>query len=232
MLNNLIRDYNLEQDADSERLAAVAKLLEQPYFAKISLEVRAGAPAKDIYIGIVGMTDDELPALGRRLAQPRGRGVLQPGKRHDVLRGQRPRHRSATCKLRRQFDIERDQLQGLCSTTTVAIEDELLLAVAFAQDRSSRHVRPSRRPSRRSRTRVIRHEDVPALLVSGHRRLRQDIRVAAAHRLPVLPAPRDARAPTDVFLVTPNPVFQRYIENVLPELGERNPDIDHVRDPS
>lgn len=46
VLNNLIRDYNLEQDADSERLAAAAKLLEQPYFAKISLEMRAGAPAK------------------------------------------------------------------------------------------------------------------------------------------------------------------------------------------
>ena len=44
VLNNLIRDYNLEQDADSERLAAAAKLLEQPYFAKISLEMRTGAP--------------------------------------------------------------------------------------------------------------------------------------------------------------------------------------------
>ena len=58
MLNNLIRDYNLEQDADSERLAAAAKLLEQPYFAKISLEMRTGAPAKDIYIGLAGVADE------------------------------------------------------------------------------------------------------------------------------------------------------------------------------
>ena len=58
VLNNLIRDYNLEQDADSERLAAAAKLLEQPYFAKISLEMRPGAPAKDIYIGLAGVADD------------------------------------------------------------------------------------------------------------------------------------------------------------------------------
>ena len=58
MLNNLIRDYNLEQDADSERLAAAAKLLEQPYFAKISLEMRAGVPAKDIYIGLAGVADE------------------------------------------------------------------------------------------------------------------------------------------------------------------------------
>lgn len=28
VLNNLIRDYNLEQDADSERLASAAKLME------------------------------------------------------------------------------------------------------------------------------------------------------------------------------------------------------------
>ena len=58
VLNNLIRDYNLEQDADSERLAAAAKLLEQPYFAKISLEMRTGAPAKDIYIGLAGVADE------------------------------------------------------------------------------------------------------------------------------------------------------------------------------
>ena len=28
-----------------------------------------------------------------------------------------------------------------------------------------------------------------------------------------------------MFLITPNPVFRNYIDNVLPDMGERNPNI-------
>ena len=35
---------------------------------------------------------------------------------------------------------------------------------------------------------------------------------------------RESLRPEDVFLITPNPVFSRYIEHVLPDLGERNPE--------
>ena len=36
---------------------------------------------------------------------------------------------------------------------------------------------------------------------------------------------RGALDPTQVFLISPNPVFGRYIDRVLPDLGERNPEI-------
>ena len=67
---------------------------------------------------------------------------------------------------------------------------------------------------------VIRHEDVSALLVSG---------IAGSGKTSVLLQRiaylfyrhRDTLSPEDVFLVTPNPVFQRYIENVLPDGREQ-----------
>ena len=34
---------------------------------------------------------------------------------------------------------------------------------------------------------------------------------------------RETLDPDQVYLLTPNPVFQQYIDNVLPEMGERNP---------
>ena len=35
---------------------------------------------------------------------------------------------------------------------------------------------------------------------------------------------RGSLDPRQVFLISPNPVFAKYIENVLPDLGERNPE--------
>ena len=69
---------------------------------------------------------------------------------------------------------------------------------------------------------VIRHEDVPVLLVSG---------IAGSGKTSVLLQRiayllyqrREDLDPSEVFLITPNPVFRHYIDNVLPELGERNP---------
>lgn len=122
-------------------------------------------------------------------------------------------------KLRRQFDIERDLLKALFDTT-VAIQDEMLLA-ALAQNRSSR-LSAITATIQKEQNEVIRHEDVPALLVSG---------IAGSGKTSVLLQriaylfyrQRDTLKPEDVFLITPNPVFQRYIENVLPEMGESNP---------
>lgn len=36
---------------------------------------------------------------------------------------------------------------------------------------------------------------------------------------------RESLDPRQVFLITPNPVFRNYIDNVLPDMGERNPNI-------
>ena len=70
---------------------------------------------------------------------------------------------------------------------------------------------------------IIRHEDVPALLVAG---------IAGSGKTSVLLQRiaylfyrnRGSLDPRQVFLISPNPVFAKYIENVLPDLGERNPE--------
>ena len=75
-----------------------------------------------------------------------------------------------------------------------------------------------------SRTRWVRHEDVPVLQVAG---------IAGSGKTSVLMQRmaylfyqhRGALDPSQVFLISPNPVFGRYIDRVLPGLGERNPEI-------
>ena len=75
----------------------------------------------------------------------------------------------------------------------------------------------------REQNEVVRHEDVPALLVAG---------IAGSGKTSVLLQRiaylfyqnRTELDPSEVFLITPNPIFRTYIENVLPDMGERNPE--------
>lgn len=217
-VNRIIDTYNIAADVTTERLHRAQLLLKQPYFAKVTLQFKPGSEPKDIYIGNVGMTDDDYRHSIVDWRSPIAEVYYNQdnGKTSYEANG-----RTIDCelKLRRQFDIERDLLKALFDTT-VAIQDEMLLA-ALAQNRSSR-LSAITATIQKEQNEVIRHEDVPALLVSG---------IAGSGKTSVLLQriaylfyrQRDTLKPEDVFLITPNPVFQRYIENVLPEMGESNP---------
>lgn len=217
-VNRIIDTYNIAADVTTERLHRAQLLLKQPYFAKVTLQFKPGSEPKDVYIGNVGMTDDDYRHFIVDWRSPIAEVYYNQdnGKTNYEANG-----RTIDCelKLRRQFDIERDQLKALFDTT-IAIQDEMLLA-ALAQNRSSR-LSAITATIQKEQNEVIRHEDVPALLVSG---------IAGSGKTSVLLQriaylfyrQRDTLKPEDVFLITPNPVFQRYIENVLPEMGESNP---------
>ncbi len=219
VLNNLIRDYNLEQDADSERLASAAKLMEQPYFAKIKLQMRPGAPAKDIYIGLAGISDDSYRRMVVDWRSPVAEVYYNQvnGKTSYVANG---RTVNVDLLQRRQFDLERDVLRAYFDSD-VAIEDSLLLH-SLSRERSE-HMKAITATIQKEQNVVIRHEDVETLLVAG---------IAGSGKTSVLMQriaylfyqQRGTLRPEEVFLISPNPVFAAYIENVLPDLGERNPE--------
>ena len=57
-LNSVIDAYNQHHDFNVDKLRRVMLLLMQPYFAKVTLEMRPGRPPRDVYIGAAGMTDE------------------------------------------------------------------------------------------------------------------------------------------------------------------------------
>lgn len=218
ILNTLIDAYNLSSDVNAERLSRASLLLKQPYFAKVTLQFKPSDPPKEIYIGAAGMTDDSRrhfivdwrsPVAEVYYNQENGPTSYQANGRtiHVDL------------KQRRQFDIERDTLRAYFDTT-VAIEDPLLLA-SLSKHRSDR-LQAITTTIQKEQNQVIRHEDVPVLLVNG---------IAGSGKTSVLLQRiaylfyrfRDTLSPENVCLITPNPVFQRYIDNVLPDMGESNP---------
>ena len=219
-MNRVIESYNLSADINNEKLRRVQLLLMKPYFAKIRLKFDNADEPKDVYIGAAGMTDEvrrhfivdwRSPVAEVYYNQSNGRTSYEANGRTievDLL-------------LRRQFDLDRDTLRSYFDTT-VAIEDPLLLT-SLAKRRTSR-LEAITTTIQKEQNRVIRHADVPVLLVHG---------IAGSGKTSVLLqriaylfyTERETLDPSDVFLLTPNAVFGRYIDNVLPDMGESNPHI-------
>ncbi|MEE8722800.1 MAG: UvrD-helicase domain-containing protein [Eggerthellaceae bacterium] len=218
-VNNIVDTYNRAHDIDAERLRNARLLLRQPYFAKLSLQFRPGAPARDIYIGAAGMTDDSSRHFVVDWRAPVAEVYYNQENGHTSYKTDDGRTIEVDLRLRRQFDIDRDTLNSYFDTT-VAISDPLLLS-SLSKRRSDK-LQAITTTIQREQDQVIRHEDVPALLVAG---------IAGSGKTSVLLQriaylfyrERETLEPRDVYLITPNPVFTRYIADVLPEMGESNP---------
>lgn len=218
-MNRLVDVYNRTDSIFVEELRHVELLLKQPYFAKVRLKFKSGR-MRDVYLGTAGATDESQrhfivdwrsPVAETYYNQSNGpTSYVANGKTIEV-----------DLELRRQFDLTRDKLNAYFDTT-IAIEDPLLL-----QSLSKRHsekLTAITATIQKEQNEVVRHADVPALVVNG---------IAGSGKTSVLLQriaylfyqERENLRPDQVYLFTPNPVFEKYIDRVLPDMGERNPQI-------
>jgi len=219
-MNSIIRNYNIMQEADAEKLGQIQLLKRQPYFAKVALQFKSGAEPREFYIGNAGMSDE----LCRRMIVDWRSPIAETYYNQDNGRTSYKadgRVIEADLKLRRQFDIEGSKLKAYFDTT-VAIQDSLLLA--SLSKRRTAQMQAITATIQKEQNLVVRHDDVPVLLVNG---------IAGSGKTSVLMQRiaylfyqnRESLDPREVYLITPNPLFCRYIDGVLPDMGERNPEI-------
>ncbi len=235
-MNRIVDAYNVSQTSDAEKVETVALLLRQPYFAKVTLRVMNGAGAgagagtraagaslaepREIYIGAAGISDDSCKKLVVDWRSPVAEVYYNQGTGRTSYEAN-GRIIEADLLLRRQFDIDQDRLLAYFDTT-VAIQDPLLLA-SLSKNHSAA-MSAITATIQQEQNAVIRHDDVPALLVIG---------AAGSGKTSVMMQRiaylfyrnRDTLRASEVALVTPNPVFQSYIAHVLPDMGEENPRI-------
>ena len=217
-LNSIIDAYNQFHDVNTDKLRRAMLLLLQPYFAKVTLEMRPGRPPRDVYIGAAGMTDERSRPLVVDWRSPVAETYYnqQMGPTSFEVDG---RTRNVNLTLRRQFDIVRDRL-NMYFDTTVAIQDSLLLGAL--KKHHTEKLQAITATIQREQNEVVRHEDVPVLLVNG---------IAGSGKTSVLLQRiafllyrnRKTLRADQVWLFTPNSVFENYIDTVLPSMGEANP---------
>ena len=182
-MSHSITQYNIEQDAATEKLGRVKRLLKAPYFARVKLQFDPTEEPEDYYIGSAGVSENAYEHL-----------VID--------------WRSPMDRLFSFFD------------TQVAIEDPMLLQ-SLASSRTDK-MKAITATIQKEQNAVIRCADVPVLLVNG---------IAGSGKTSVLLQriaylfyrQRENLRPDQVYLLTINPVFRQYIDQVLPDLGEENP---------
>ena len=217
-VNHVVDQYNIESAALDAQYKSVAKLMDEPYFARVRLQFPEDDDAEDYYIGNAALSDEDYqpviidwrsPIAETYYNQENGRTSYEVnGNRIDV-----------DLLLRRQFDITRDRLNAYFDTQ-LAIEDPLLLK-ALSRRRSDK-MSSITATIQKEQNAVIRYPDVPVLLVEG---------IAGSGKTSVLMQriaflmyrQRKTLNPRNVILMTLNPVFEEYISEVLPDMGEENP---------
>lgn len=216
--NRYIDSYNVKSSILTSRLNAANLLLKSPYFARIRLQFAPGEEPEDFYIGSTAMSEGAANPLIIDWRSPIAETYYnqQTGSTYYTVDG---RKIPVDLQLRRQFDIEKDTLKAYFDTT-IAIEDPMLIR-SLMQQRTDK-MQAITVTIQREQNAVIRHPDAPAILVSG---------IAGSGKTSVLLQriaylfyrQRRTLRPDQVYLLTLNPVFRSYIDNVLPDMGESNP---------
>ena len=217
-MSHSIDQYNIEQDAAKEKLARVKRLLKAPYFARVRLLFDPEEEPEDYYIGSAGVSENAYEHLVIDWRSPIAETYYNQdnGRTFYMVEGRRV---DVDLQLRRQYNLEEDRLYSFFDTQ-VAIEDPLLLQ-SLASRRTDK-MKAITATIQKEQNAVIRCNDVPVLLVNG---------IAGSGKTSVLLQriaylfyrQRENLRPEQVYLLTINPVFRQYIDQVLPDLGEENP---------
>ena len=217
-MSHSIDQYNIEQDSLQEKLGRVKRLLKAPYFARVRLQFEPDEEPEDFYIGSAGISENAYEHLVIDWRSPIAETYYnqENGKTHYTVNGSRV---DVDLQLRRQFHLEEDRLYSFFDTQ-VAIEDPMLLQ-SLASRRTDK-MKAITATIQKEQNAIIRCSDVPVLLVNG---------IAGSGKTSVLLQriaylfyrKREELKPEQVYLLTINPVFRRYIDQVLPDLGEENP---------
>ena len=217
-MSHSIDQYNIEQDAAKEKLGRVKRLLKAPYFARVTLQFDPEEEPEDYYIGSAGVSENAFEHLVIDWRSPIAETYYNQdnGRTFYMVEGRRV---DVDLQLRRQYNLEEDRLHSFFDTQ-VAIEDPLLLQ-SLASRRTDK-MKAITATIQKEQNAVIRCSDVPVLLVNG---------IAGSGKTSVLLQriaylfyrKRENLRPEQVYLLTINPVFRQYIDQVLPDLGEENP---------
>ncbi|BCB03907.1 RNA polymerase recycling motor HelD [Bacillus sp. KH172YL63] len=200
------------------RLSSLTRMKEKPYFGRIDLIEEGNEEAEPIYIGLSTLTDEtgddflvydwRAPIAGVYYDYPPGPAEYHtPG---GVIKG--------LLEKKWQYLIEDGHLQSMFDTS-LTIGDEILQKALGK--RTDTYMRSIVATIQQKQNQIIRHDNGKLLIVQGAAGSGKTS--AAMQRIAyLLYKYRGYLKPDQVILFSPNAMFNHYVSNVLPELGEEN----------
>ncbi|MGM9987978.1 MAG: RNA polymerase recycling motor HelD [Bacillaceae bacterium] len=194
------------------------KLKETPYFGRIDFQEKTEPVADEIYLGIGSFYDKETErflvydwrAPISSLYYDYGLGHANYEAPEGTISGE--------LLLKRQYIIRNGQIRSMFDTG-VTIGDELLQEVLGRN--ANAQMKSIVATIQREQNQIIRNEGSQLVIVQGAAGSGKTS--AALQRVAyLLYRYRNTLSSDQILLFSPNPMFNSYISNVLPELGEEN----------
>ncbi|MGN7941828.1 RNA polymerase recycling motor HelD [Virgibacillus sp. 6R] len=207
------RHKHLHKDVKNLR-----RLVEAPYFARIDFKEDGEQDIERIYLGIASFLDNESDeflvydwrAPISSLYYDYSLGPAKFTAPGGTVTGE--------LQLKRQFIIKDGIIEGMFDTG-LTIGDELLQEVLGKQ--SNAQMKSIVATIQKEQNKIIRNEKGKLLIVQGAAGSGKTS--AALQRVAfLLYKYRETLNAEEILLFSPNPMFNSYIRNVLPELGEEN----------
>lgn len=201
-----------------KRLSVLRRMQEVPYFGRIDFTEEGTSAAERIYIGISTLTDTsgekfliyDWRAPVSSVYYDYSPGPAEYATPGGVIRGM--------LEKKRQYIIRGGVIESMFDTS-LTIGDEILQQVLSKN--TDKHMHNIVATIQREQNRIIRHDRGRLLIVQGAAGSGKTS--AALQRIAyLLYKYRDRLKADQIILFSPNSMFNSYVSNVLPELGEEN----------
>lgn len=213
MLNE--RENSWQHAAD--RLSTLQRLEAKPYFARIDFQEKGSQKPETIYIGLASFSDQPDHFLVYDWRAPIS-SIYYEGELGKVSYDTPDGKETVDVKLKRQFQIEDGTIVTLYDTDQ-AVTDQMLLSAL--SNHSSNKMKSIVSTIQKAQNEIIRNTKSDLLFVQGAAGSGKT--AAVLQRVAwLLYRYRGNLNASQVVLFSPNQLFNDYIDQVLPELGEHN----------
>lgn len=214
-LSDKISQYEME----ANKILALERMLQSPYFARIGFRFDGEDTSENIYIGMSSLVDDtsyEMVVYDWRSPIASVFYRFGTGKAfYEAPSGKI----TGEVNLKRQYEIRKGKLEYFFDAD-IQIKDEFLRKL-LSQNASSK-MKTIVETIQRDQDVIIRDMESDLMMVQGVAGSGKTS--VALHRIAYLMYQGLAAKLThnNIIIISPNTLFEQYISNVLPEMGEKN----------
>ncbi|WP_406842500.1 RNA polymerase recycling motor HelD [Lactobacillus helveticus] len=201
----------------AKQLDTVERLEKRPYFARVDFKEQGEKKPETIYIGLGSFADKDDHFLIYDWRAPIS-SIYYDGKLGEVSYNSPEGKITVDMTKKRQFMIEDGKIVNMFDTNE-SIGDQMLLKVL--SEKSSTQMKSIVTTIQQEQNKIIRNTSADLLFVQGAAGSGKTS--AILQRIAyLLYRYRGNLTSSDVIMFSPNQLFNDYIKNVLPEMGEQN----------
>lgn len=209
------REHDWQHSA--KQLNTIKRLEKHPYFARVDFKENDESKPETIYIGLGSFADRNDHFLIYDWRAPIS-SIYYDGKLGRVSYNSPEGEISVEMTKKRQFMIKDGKIINMFDTNE-SIGDQMLMEVL--SEKSSTQMKSIVTTIQREQNRIIRNTDADLLFVQGAAGSGKTSAILQRIAF-LLYRYRGNLTSGDVIMFSPNQLFNDYIKNVLPEMGEQN----------